>query len=127
MADRPDRSDAGADEAGARADSSSTALIVYILYLVGIVVGLTALVGAVMAYVNRSDAPAWLASHYEFQIRTFWIGLLYLVVGTLLTYVLVGYLVLLFWLVWVILRCAKGMKHLDAGEPHPNPAGWMFS
>jgi uncharacterized membrane protein len=119
--------DPAAGPTAVQAATASTARVVYILYLVGIVVGLTALVGVVMAYVNRSDAPAWLASHYELQIRTFWIGLLYLLVGGLLAVVVVGYLVLLFWLVWLIVRCAKGMKHLDAGEPYPNPTGWMFS
>jgi uncharacterized membrane protein len=122
-----DPNDPVARPAGAQAASASTAKVVYILYLVGIVVGLTALVGVVMAYVNRSDAPSWLATHYQFQIRTFWIGLLYLVAGALLSAVLVGYLILLLWVVWVIIRCAVGLKHLDAGEPHPNPAGWIFS
>jgi uncharacterized membrane protein len=110
-----------------QATGASTARVIYILYLIGIVVGLTAVVGVVMAYVHRSDAPAWLASHYEFQIRTFWIGLLYLVVGVLLAAIVIGYLVMLFWIVWLIIRCVVGMKHLDAGEPHPNPAGWLFS
>lgn len=57
------------------------AKIVYILYLVGVVFGITGLIGVVMAYIYKSDAPEWLSSHYQFQIRTFWIGLLYLVVG----------------------------------------------
>ncbi|MXZ09042.1 MAG: hypothetical protein F4Y79_06295, partial [Gemmatimonadetes bacterium] len=52
--------------------TSGTAKIVYILYLAELVVGITGLIGVIMAYVNRSDAPEWLASHYRFQIRTFW-------------------------------------------------------
>lgn len=107
--------------------TESTAKIVYILYLIGIAFGLTAIVGLVMAYVNRGEAPDWLASHYQFQIRTFWIGLLYLVVGALLATILIGYLILLFWVVWLIVRCAQGMKYLDARQPHPNPTGWMFA
>ena len=43
--------------------SGSTAKIVYILYLVGILFGITGLVGVVMAYINKSDAPEWLQSH----------------------------------------------------------------
>lgn len=115
------------ESAGQPASTESTAKVIYILYLVGIVAGLTAVVGLVMAYVNRADAPAWLASHYQFQIRTFWIGLLYVLLGVLLAVLLIGYLILLFWMVWLIIRCAKGMKHLDAREPYPNPTGWMFS
>lgn len=106
--------------------STTTAKIVYILYIVGLFFGITGLIGVVMAYVNKSDSPDWLASHYQFQIRTFWIGFLYLVVGSLLSVIIIGWFVILFWVVWLIVRCIKGMKSLDANQPHPNPTGWMF-
>jgi uncharacterized membrane protein len=106
--------------------TEGTAKIVYILYLVGIVFGITGIVGVVMAYINSSDAPDWLKSHYQFQIRTFWIGGLYILIGALLSIVVIGYLVLLFWVIWLIVRCIKGMKSLDLKTAHPNPTGWMF-
>lgn len=106
--------------------TEGTAKIVYILYLVGIVFGITGIIGVVMAYINRSDAPDWLKSHYQFQIRTFWIGALYMFIGVILTLLVIGYFVLLFWVVWLIIRCVKGMKSLDLKETHPNPTGWMF-
>ncbi len=114
------------ETAQAAHSSEGTAKIIYILYLVGIIVGLTGIVGVVMAYVNRADAPAWLKTHYRFQIRTFWIGLIYIVVGSLLSIVIIGYLILLFWVIWLIVRCVKGMQYLDKKEAHPNPTGWMF-
>ena len=46
-----------------------------------------------MAHVQNGSGDAMLESHYDFQIRTFWIGLLYLVVGTMLMFVLIGFLV----------------------------------
>lgn len=107
-------------------NESQNAKLVYILYLVGIVVGLTSLIGVIMAYVNKSDAPDWVQSHYRFQIRTFWIGLLYGLVGLILVTVGIGILILLFVLVWFIVRCIKGMNALDKGQAHPNPAGWLF-
>jgi len=110
-------------------DSSSaegTTKIIYILYLVGILVGVTGIIGVVMAYVNKAEAPEWLQSHYQFQIRTFWIGAIYLVAGTLLSLIVIGFLVLLFWLVWLIIRCVKGMQFLEKNEAHPNPTGWLF-
>ena len=106
--------------------TEGTAKIVYILYLVSMIVGITGLVGVVMAYINRNDAPDWLKTHYQFQIRTFWIGMLYVLVGLLLMFVLIGFLILLFWVVWLIVRCVKGMKSLDHKQAHPNPTGWMF-
>jgi uncharacterized membrane protein len=106
--------------------AENTAKIVYILYLVSLVVGVTGIVGVVMAYINQDDAPEWLRSHYRFQIRTFWIGALYVLVGVIFAPVFVGFLVLLFWLVWVVVRCAKGIKFLDRREAYPDPAGWMY-
>lgn len=106
--------------------TEGTAKIIYILYLVGILFGITGVIGVIMAYINRSDAPDWLKSHYQYQIRTFWIGGLYLLIGVILTFVIIGYLVILFWVVWLIVRCIKGMKALDRKEAHPNPTGWMF-
>ena len=106
--------------------TEGTAKIVYILYLVGLVVGVTGLIGVVMAYINRDDAPEWLKSHYQFQIRTFWIGTLYIFIGVILSYVLVGILVLFFFVIWLIVRCVKGIKYLDQKEAPPNPTGWML-
>ncbi|MYF74347.1 MAG: hypothetical protein F4175_13505, partial [Gemmatimonadetes bacterium] len=101
-------------------DITGTARIVYILYLVGVAFGITGLIGVIMAYVNRSNAPEWLASHYRFQIRTFWISLLYLVVGIVLCFIVIGVVVLVFWVIWMIIRCAKGLKYLSREEAYPD-------
>jgi len=106
--------------------SDSTAKIVYVLYLVSLVFGVTSLVGVIVAYVNVGDAPEPLKNHYRFQIRTFWIGLLYSAVGALLAFVMVGFLVLAFAAVWLIVRCVKGLKHLDRREPYPNVETWLW-
>jgi uncharacterized membrane protein len=106
--------------------TAGNAKLVYILYLVSIVIGITAIVGLVVAYVNRDDASDWLQSHYRFQIRTFWIGALYLFLGVLLSQVVIGVLIILFWLLWLIVRCAKGLKYLERQQAHPAPEGWMF-
>jgi len=60
-----------------------------------------------MAYLNKDDAPEWLRTHYQFQIRTFWIGALFIFIGGLLSLVIIGYFMLLFWLVWLIICCVK--------------------
>lgn len=103
-----------------------SAKIVYILYLVSLIVGFTAIVGVVMAYIYRATAPAWLQSHYQFQIRTFWIGLLYALIGTLLLVFLVGWLVYMFLVIWWIIRCVKGISMLDKKTAYPNPTSWGF-
>ena len=118
-------SDTAQDLAESRTDKGS-AKTIYILYLIGIVVGITSIVGVIMAYMNRGDAPQWLATHYQWQIRTFWIGLLFGIVSALLTVVIIGFLLALLALIWYIVRCAKGIQALDKSEAIENPTSWMF-
>jgi len=58
-------------------------LTVYILYLVGFLTGLTVLVGVVIACLERNVADRVSQFHFQFQITTFWVGLLYFFVGLL--------------------------------------------
>lgn len=106
--------------------SIGTAKIVYILYLVALAFGITALVGVVMAYINKDDAPEWLQTHYQFQIRTFWIGILWMFLGTMLSIIFIGWFIFLFAVIWLIVRSIKGIKSLDRQAPHPNPTAWFF-
>jgi len=102
------------------------ALIVYILYLVAYFTGITAVIGVIIAHVQIGSADPLLASHYRFQIRTFWIGVLYLVIGTILTMVLIGIAVLLWWFIWSLVRNIKGVLALNENKPIANPASWLF-
>ena len=102
------------------------ALIVYILYLASFFVGITGVIGLVIAYVNIDGADPLLRSHYQFQIRTFWIGLLYVVVGALLSLIVIGIAVLVWWFIWTLVRCIKGILALNENKPIANPTSWMF-
>lgn len=113
------------DRSGGNAETR-TANLVYVLYLAGLVVGITQLIGLVVAYVNRSDAPDWVASHYRLQIRTFWIGWLYGLITLFLSVLVIGWALIPVLLVWYIVRMVKGMKYLARGAPYPNPASWGF-
>ena len=106
--------------------NKKSAKMVYILYLVGLFFGITGVIGVVMAYVNKDDASQWLKTHYQFQIRTFWIGALYMFLGSLLSLVLIGWFILLFWVVWLIIRSVKGLKALDSNRAIENPTSWFF-
>lgn len=120
----PARRSPGGPEQEPGADGSGMAKAVYILYLIAVLFTVTAIAGVVLAYVNRGDAPDWLRSHYTFQVRTFWIGLLGTIVGSVLTLILVGWLLLLFVLIWWLVRCAKGLKLLGTRSPVPDPETW---
>lgn len=94
---------------------------VYALQAIGIVllpaVLLTWIVALVINYVKRDDvAGTFLASHFRWQIRTFWFGLLWGVLGALTVIIVIGWLVLIAAAVWLIYRVAKGWMYLVDGK-----------
>lgn len=106
--------------------NTSMALIVYILYFVAYFSGITAIIGVIIAHVQKGSGDALLDSHYDFQIRTFWVGILYLVAGGILMFVLVGFLVWAWWFVWSLIRNIKGILALNEHRPIADPHSWLF-
>jgi uncharacterized membrane protein len=97
-------------------DNKTTAKLIYILFILGLIpaFGLfTSIVGVVIAYINKDNTAHWLQSHYIYQIKTFWLSLFISLAGWLLTTIIIGYVILVVWFFWLIIRCAKGMKALD--------------
>lgn len=101
-------------------------LAVYILYLVGFLTGITALIGVIIAYLQRDKTDRISRSHFQFQITTFWIGLLYLIVGAITAHFAIGALIIVWWFVWTIIRCVKGLLALNEGRPIAQPNSWWF-
>ena len=101
-------------------------LTVYILYLAGFLTGITVLVGLIIAYLQRDKTDRVSQSHFQFQITTFWIGVLYFFVGFLMIHLGIGVLILLWWVGWTVIRCVKGLLALNMGEPIRNPNSWWF-
>jgi len=100
--------------------------LVYVLYLASFVVGVTVIVGLVIAYINRNDTRGtWVGSHYTYQIRTFWIGLLYSFVSFLLMFVIIGFLLFVLVAIWGVVRCVRGLMWAAEGKPVPDPATWL--
>ena len=102
------------------------ALAVYILYLAGFFTGLTAVIGAIIAYMQSDRADEIAQSHFRFQVKTFLIGVLYVFIAAATLHVGIGGLILLWWLVWTVIRCVKGLLALNAGEPIREPDSWLF-
>jgi uncharacterized membrane protein len=102
------------------------AVAVYVLYGVGFFTGISALIGVIIAHVKVDDADPVLRSHYRFQIRTFWIGLLYLVIGIPLCVVLIGIPILIWSFVWSLVRIVKGILLINENKPIANPGSWLF-
>lgn len=86
--------------------------------------GWPSIIAVVLNYVKRSDARGtWLESHFRWQIRTFWFGLLW--VGLCMGFIIVtfGIGILIAWLplaivsVWFVYRIALGWFRLNERRP----------
>jgi uncharacterized membrane protein len=113
--------------------------ICYGLYLLAFATGITAIIGVIIAYAQRSTAGPDMHSHYTFLIRTFWLGIVFAIVGgiagavlmaigAVLTVILIGFPIMaiagLIWgvtAVWFGLRCILGLVYLSRGEAYPRP------
>jgi uncharacterized membrane protein len=92
--------------------------IIYALYAASFLVGITSIVAIVMNYVKRDDMQGTLfESHFRWQIRTFWFGLLWGVLGLLTVFIMVGFVVLFANAVWIIYRIVKGWLNLNDNKP----------
>ena len=107
---------------------NALAIAIYVLYGVGYFTAVSALIGVIIAYVKAGEdnIDPVLQSHYRFQIRTFWIGLLYLSIGIPLCLVLIGIPILVWWFVWSLIRIVKGFLLVIENKPVVNPKSWLF-
>jgi uncharacterized membrane protein len=80
------------------------------------------IVAVILNYLKRRDARGtWLASHYRWQIRTFWFAIVWFLVAMLLIATLIGipfgFGILLILTVWLVYRIGKGWLHLLDRRP----------
>ena len=98
----------------------TVATVVYALQAAGFFVGITWIVAIVLDYVKRDDAKGtWLESHFSWQIRTFWWGLLWAVIGAITFIIIVGWFILAADAIWIIYRIVKGWLRLLDARPVP--------
>lgn len=102
------------------------AFAVYALYALGFFTAITTVVGLIIAHVKATTASGLWLSHFQFQIRTFWIGLVYFVAGFSLLYFYIGFLVVLWWTIWTLVRIIKGAILLHDERPIAKPNSWLF-
>lgn len=86
--------------------------------------GWPSILAVLLNYVKRGEARGtYLDSHFRWQIRTFWFALLWLCVGALLVFTIIG--IPLAWILvvviglWVLYRMLRGLAQLMNQEPMP--------
>jgi uncharacterized membrane protein len=88
--------------------------------------GWPSIIAVILNYVKRSDARGtWLESHFRWQIRTFWFGLLWVVLCGLFVVGSLGLGLLIVWLplfivgIWFVYRIVRGWLALKDRRPMP--------
>lgn len=101
-------------------------LLIYVLYFLGFATGVSAAAGVYIAHEKQAETGGVWRSHIDYLIRTFWIGLLMLFVGTILAIVFIGWLVIIAWTVWTLVRCIKGVIAALEDRPIEDPQTLMW-
>ena len=93
--------------------------VIYGLMAAGYVTGgLGTLAAIILNYIKREEVKGtWLESHFSWQIRTFWWGMLWAVLSMLLMIVVIGFFAIVIVIIWHIYRIAKGWIRLNDGKP----------
>ncbi|MGX6646634.1 DUF4870 family protein [Maricaulaceae bacterium MS644] len=101
-------------------------IVNYVLAFLALSNGVTLLIAAILAYVRRDQAEPWLKSHFEFQIATFWYGLVFFLAGFVTLWILgLGLLIWLIGAIWLVIRAAVGLIRLIDGRAHSDPWGFL--
>lgn len=122
------------------ADERTLPIVAYALYLGGFLTGgLTPIIGVIIAHAGKDNASAFVHSHYQFLIRTFWITVLGLLVGgaalaigVVLSIILIGIPIVavasLFLAavgIWFAVRSVVGLVYAVQNRTYPNPRTWL--
>jgi uncharacterized membrane protein len=103
------------------------AIVVWGLFLASILsFAFTGIIAVIIAYVKRGDlAGTPFESHVTSAIRTFWITLIVGIIGFVLTFVLIGLLILIPLAIWHVFRVIRGLIRAIDGRPIADPTGWL--
>lgn len=108
------------------------AILIYAFYLASVMAVVTAPLGVALAHFKLGRGAEWVDSHFRFQIRTFWLGVVAGAIGLVLWNLLgyvdaepgiawgLGYLFFTLCLIWMVGRCGVGIHRLMANRPIDN-------
>ena len=96
----------------------SLTLAVYILYAIGVFTGIPALIGIIINHVKAGDTEGTIyRSHFSWQMRSFWWGLLWAILGWITVWIGVGFIILGASWLWLVYRLVRGFLNWNDGKP----------
>jgi len=105
------------------AEDRTLPLVTYVMMLLSVVTGFTAIVALIVALVCKNRAPQNFTSHYDFIARTFWLALAGVLAafGAFMAAPVYGQLAYLLVSLWVVMRSTVGVMRLTSGNVILNP------
>ena len=112
--------------------------IIYVLHALSLVIGIVSaaaiitsfligvpsIIAVIMNYMKRAEADGtWLESHFRWQIRTFWSGVIWVALCSLFVVLTLGLGLFIVWLplgilgLWFVYRIARGWLALRDRRP----------
>ncbi len=85
------------------------------------------LIGVIIAYLKRGEAygTMW-ETHITYIIRTFWLGVLGMVIGGATSFIGIGFLILFVVGIWWLVRSIVGLLRAVDDRPILNPETWWI-
>lgn len=109
---------------GLHAFSAVTGMLSPAMILTAFLTGWPSIIAVILNYVKRGEVRGtWLDSHFSWQIRTFWLALLWLAIGAVLFATVIGIpFAIVLWFatgVWVLYRIIRGWLGLTSSKAMP--------
>jgi uncharacterized membrane protein len=109
---------------GLHAFSVLTGMLSPAFIVTAFLTGWPSIIAVIINYVKRSDVRGtWLDSHFGWQLTTFWLALMWVVLGAMAAVTIVGIPVAIFiWVVtgfWVVYRLVRGWLALNEKKAMP--------
>jgi len=109
---------------GLHAFSALAGLLSPAMIVTAFLTGWPSIIAVILNYVKRPEVRGtWLDSHYSWQIRTFWLALLWLAAGGVLFLTVVGIpAAIVLWFatgIWVLYRILRGWLALSSTKELP--------
>ncbi len=99
----------------------NTLLVAYILHALGAFTGgITAIAGVIVNHLKVNDNDSsFVRSHHRWLLRTFWFGLLWALVASILAFIGIGFLIYFAVAIWYIYRIVRGFLSYSERKPMP--------
>ena len=102
-------------------------IVTYALFGLGALIGLLSIAGVILAYIKRQDMlpNSLYHNHFTYLIRTFWGAVAGFVVGIILSFIGIGFVIIVAVSIWYLFRVIYGfVKLMD--EKSVTTTGWFM-